>query len=406
VALKLTISGRMEPKNQGKKIFVLVLLLVYTLSLVSSVNVGISPGIIYFKDVVREGYAERYVVISADSDEKMEVSLTPRGDIASWLNYSTERIFVSKDEPYYLKLSVVPPVDTPNGNYSGFLRVMSETFSDSIEDHAVGKIRSSLDLAITVSVTDVEMKDCVVKNVLINSAEEGDPILLTMDILNKGNIRLNPKVLVDIWDQEQISILQSENFVGKSILPTVEDNFEFRIPSKDLDLGQYWSQISVLDCLQDFLLTFDVLEEGALKSSGVLLSILANKEVKKKETTPFEVNFKNVGEKEVVAQFKGRATYNGRIVQIFESEKMNVPIDTIEKFNFYFTPENSGKYVISGRVYYDGKQTFEGSTTIDVLGGGNYVPLIYGFFILLVGILFYKIRMEKKIYHQKLKRLK
>ena len=45
----------MEPKNQGKKIFVLVLLVAYTLSLVSSVNVGISHGISYFKDVVREG---------------------------------------------------------------------------------------------------------------------------------------------------------------------------------------------------------------------------------------------------------------------------------------------------------------------------------------------------------------
>ena len=37
---------------------------------------------------------------------------------------------------------------------------------------------------------------------------------------------------------------------------------------------------------------------------------------------------------------------------------MNVPIGETNDFEFYFTPQEPGKYVVSGRVYYDGKKTF------------------------------------------------
>lgn len=397
----------MKNKYSFGRVVAVAIFLVYTLSFVSSVNVGISPGIAEFKDVVREGYAERYIAVSADSVSPVKISLIPRGEIENWISYPVESFEVSKDNPYYLKLSITPPADTPNGNYTGFLKFLTESNAEDSENHAVGKIRSSLDLSIKTSVTDVEYVECSVENVKILSAEKGDDVLLSMDVLNLGNIRLSPSIIMDIWDRDQVSILKSESLSGKSILPTIKESLFFKISSSDLELGQYWGDLSVLECLSSSLLTFDVLEEGAVSAKGILLNILAKKDVKTKETVPFEVSFKNVGEKTVTAEFKGKVTNNGKIVQVFNGEKLEVNVDTIEKFLFYFTPQKEGKYVISGRVYYDSKRTFESSFSLNVTGSGfSILPIVYSLLILFVVVLLYRVRMEKKLFKEKLKRLK
>jgi hypothetical protein len=395
-----------------KKLVVLLagfFILVNTLSFISSANIGISPASIKFNNVMRGGFAERYVVISVDSEKPIEISLSPRGDVAEWLNFSERSFVVSKDEPYYLRVSANPGLDVPNGNYSGFLRVMTTSFGDSIEEHAVSKIKSSLDLYVVITVTDVELRDCIVKNVRINSAEEGDDVVLSMDILNKGNIRLTPKVFVDVWDQVQSGILQSDEFLGEFLLPTLEKSFEFRIDSRRLDLGQYWSDISVADCLQDFLLTFDILEEGAMKSHGIFLNILSKKEIRKGETILLEANFKNVGEKEAVARFKGEASYGGRVVQVIETEELNVGVGDVEGFPFYFTPDKSGKYIISGRIYYDGKRTYEKSIILDVYGEGIDLDIRFlgsMFLSIFVAVMFFIVRKQKRDYRRRMKILR
>ena len=263
----------MKTKNNWGRIVAVVIFLVYTLSLVSSVNVGISPGMVEFNDVVREGYAERYIAISADSVDPVRVSLIPRGEIEEWISYPVEEFEVSKGNPYYLKLSITPPANTPNGNYSGFLKFLTESNADEEENHSVGKIRSSLDLSIKTTVTDIEYVECSVSDIKIKSSEKGDDVILSMNVLNLGNIRLNPSLIIDIWDRDQISILKTEDFSGKSILPTIKETLTFKISSNDLEIGQYWGDLSVLECLSSSLLTFDILSfENAFKLSILTLT--------------------------------------------------------------------------------------------------------------------------------------
>lgn len=394
-----------QGKNKSLIIFGIVFL-VYTLSLVSSVNIGVSPASIKFENVMRGGYAERYVTVSADSEASVEVSFKSWGDIENWIVLPNETISVSKGKPGQIKISVIPPIDIPNGNYTGYVKVQTSSISESIEDHAVGKIQSTLDLVVFVTVTDVELIDCEVSDIEIFSAEEGDPVILEMTILNKGNVRINPNVLVDIWDQSQSSILKSENLLGDSLMPTLKEDFQFKISSKDLDLGQYWSDISITQCLKEILLTFDILERGAMKSNGVLLNILSIGFSKKKEPVLFEANFKNIGEKQVSAQFKGQVMYNGKVVDLVESEKLDVPMGAVEGLQFYFTPEKDGRYVVVGRVYYDNKRTFESTANLDVKSGFSFLPILYAVFIFIVLMLIYKIRISRKNYIRRMRELR
>ena len=393
--------------NQRRKLIGILLVVTLFFPIVNAVNIGISPATINFNGVMRYGYAQRIVVISADSLDPINVEIAPRGEIIDWLDFSKTSFQASRDNPYYLTISINPPGDTPNGNYTGFLRVTTSAIGEEIEGEAVGKIKSTLDLAINVEVTDIEIVKCSVSNVRVSSPEKGEDIILSMDVLNEGNVKLFPNVLFNVWDSDQTSILSENSFVGEELLPTTENSLNFRIKSGIFDVGQYWADLSVPQCIYSSLLTFDILEEGALSANGLLLSILTKKEAQVMETIPIEASFKNVGEKEVKAHFEGEISFNGKIVQVLKSEESFVPIGEIEKFRFYFTPQKSGKYLISGRVFYSGKKTFETNTFFEVSGNNfSYWIFVYVLLLGLIGFLFYKIKKERRRYLRKLKDLR
>jgi len=389
----------------------MIISLFLNLGIISAVNLGISPASVEFKEVLRNGYSERWIVISADSEKPIGVEIEPRGEIKDWLNFSERNFSVSKNKPYYLGIFVTPPSDIPNGNYSGFLRVKTGSIGEGIEEHVVGIVRSALDLTVKIGITDIEIKECSVSSVKVDSVEKGDDIVFYADIKNDGNIRLKPDVIINIWDKDQISVIKNEEFYGEDILPTTKGNVSLRVKSDDLEIGQYWADFLALDCYFSQTLTFDILEEGALKASGILLGIITRKTSEVGETVPLIAKFENTGEKELEAQFKGQINRGESIIQILESEKVMVPVSSTNDFNFYFTPEKPGKYVISGRIFYSGKKTFESSTTLEVVSGNiNFssliIFLIYSFFVLLILYLIYKIRKKKKLYLKKLKEVK
>jgi len=404
------------PFNRWWHIVFLIIILAMLLSpLINAMNIGVSPASIAFKQVLRQGYSERNIIISSDSLEPLIVDVNPNGEIAKWLNTSVKNFSVSKNGPYSLKVTVTPPLDIPNGNYSGFLRIKTSSYAAPKEGQAVGTIITALDLAIDTEVTDTEVVQCGVSSFNVESVEVGDDVVFNLEVLNSGNVRLRPKIKIDIWDKDQIEIIKSQEFRGNEILPSTSGLVSLRIKSNDLEISQYWVEVSALDCHSSKLLTFDILAEGALKAEGLLLDINVKKSAYVGETIPIIARFQNTGQKEVNAQFKGKISLGNKIVQILESEKVNVPISEVNRFSFYFTPKSSGKYTISGNVFYSGKKTFESSAMIDVISKGinlnsllitivyTILSIILLFFII---FLFFMINRQRKKYHDKLRRFK
>jgi len=398
----------MVKEKIGIKVAIFILVSVLFMNFVSAANVGISPASLYFKEVLRGGYAEKNVVVSIDATRPIEIEVVPRGVIESWLNFSEMNFSITREKPYNLGIFVNPPIDIPNGNYTGFVRISTSEFGGGVEGHAVGIIRSALDLAVLIEVTDTEIVQCSVSDYDVQTVEQGDDIIFKMNLANNGNIRLKPRIVVDIWDQEQISLVESKEFTNKEILPTTKDGFEVRVSSENLDLGQYWADISVMDCFASHTLTFDVLEEGALRAAGVLLGIVTKKRIDVGETAPISIKFKNTGEKEVQAQFKGKISLEGSIEEILESDKFAVPIGESYDFNLFYTPSKKGDHIISGRVFYSGKRTFEGSTTLRAVSkniGLKYPITLIAYIVLIffILLLFLKIHKERKSFLKRLK---
>jgi len=117
----------------------------------------------------------------------------------------------------------------------------------------------------------------------------------------------------------------------------------------------------------------------------------------------------NIGEKSVYAQFKGEISLEDKIIELIQNdEKALVPLGEETNFQFYFTPRKPGRYIVSGRVFYDSKRTYEKSAIINVKPRGLnlhsfIIPLIYTILIIAIIILLYKIRKERKSYQIKLR---
>lgn len=369
---------------------------------------GVSPANINFKNVLRGGYAERYITITLDNEKPISINLSTRGDIAKWINFTVAKHEVSKNSPLRALVSISPPSDIPNGNYTGVVTIETGSLSDDgQEGHATGAIKTVLEVFVTVEIIDLEIKECVADSFEVVSVEKGDDLNFEVKVENGGNVRMRPEIHLDIWDQEQTNIVKTQSVFGKEILPTRVESISVRIDSDDLEVGQYWVDFSVLDCYASDVLTFDIYEPGTLRASGSLLGISVPVYTKVKETMSIIPVFKNTGEKEVAAQFKGSIVKDGKIVRLLTSDSLSVEINELANLTLFYTPEEEGEYLVSGRVFYDKKRTYELGAKFNALSekiNWKLILLYFFYFVLITAaiVLFLKIRKERRKYMQKI----
>src|SRR3989344_8021703 len=202
---------------EKKRIFLLLVLIVLFLDFVAFVSaeniIGVSPANIYFSKVLRGGYAQRSVYVSLDSENTMQASVTPLGEIKDWIGFPYKNFSVSRQNPYRFLMYVEPPLDMPNGNYTGFLRfTIHDSDLRANRGEVMGKIITVIDVAITVEVTDIEIFSCSAKSFEISSAEKGEKLIIRATTYNGGNVRIKPQFNLDIWDQDQANIVKNVSF--------------------------------------------------------------------------------------------------------------------------------------------------------------------------------------------------
>lgn len=381
-------------------------------NIAAAANIGVSPANANFPQVLRGGYAERPIRITLDTEQPVRIQATIRGEIADWITLSEDTFTVSRDNPYSLIASIRPPSAAPNGAYEGFIRIQSDSTANNIPGGATGIVIPALDVHVTVQVTDQEVRGCSASNFKVFDVEEGEGIIFTADVLNTGNIWFSPLFTLNIWNQDNTEIVQEVRYSDTSITPTQSEPIRIEFPSDELELGQYWLEATAVDCYEERTLTFDVLEEGSLKASGTLKEILVPVWVEQGETIPIKATFTNDGEKPVRTKFKGQVTRDGKIIQLFESDQeVFVELGEETEYIFYFTAKETGRYLISGRVFYDGKRTYEKSAAFNVRSKNQTLrtiikSLTYIALIALIAYLLYKIRKERKSYEWRVRRLR
>jgi len=242
------------------KLIVLIFLLAIISPVANAVSIGVSPGNVLFDNMLKSGYAERTVKVSTNSNEDITAHLSVNGEITDWLRIEPDNktFKLSSTKPYKLKLIIETPDDARSDSYSGGIEFVIESFGD-ITGRAGGFVKPGVRLLINAVVSDKEIKTCNSGAFDFDDIEVGFPLKLSLTIMNDGNVRINPKISFDIWDQSQENLVMSDEFTGHEILPTTKEKITKTFPN-NLEVGQYWANINVDECGSSSLLTFSVVE--------------------------------------------------------------------------------------------------------------------------------------------------
>ena len=134
-----------------------------------------------------------------------------------------------------------------------------------------------------------------------------------------------------------------------------------------------------------------MVEKGGIADSGNLVSLINKPFIALGETVEILATFQNAGQRAVAAQFKGTIRKDDTIVKLIETEEVIVPAGQSVDIPILFTPYEAGRYVLSGRVVYNKKLTFEKNTIINVSAleekERTWLPLLL-YLVIIITIIF------------------
>ena len=371
--------------------------------------IGANKGIVNMRNVLKSGYAQEPVTLTTDTDYNLSVTYKVDGEISDWVRIEPEKqpIFISKNNPARVLIIIEPPGDARNQKYSGSVRFLTGALAGP-EGQFGTAVRAAINIRLGVEVTGQEIVRCDASGFRINDVEEGYPMEFHAIVTNKGNVRISPEFELEFWNQDQTELVETFTFrTNKSILPTVQKNIFHSIPH-DLDIGQYWVRISTPLCgnAGSGFITMSVLEKGGVSDKGELLRIENKAWAKTGDIIPIDAVFKNLGSRIVSAKFKGTITSGEEIFKIINTDPLDVKPGETVKLRTYFNPVQEGQYMITGRVLYNKKLTFEKSSVLNVNPSGkapfakkafNWTTLTIVIVILIIVLLVMIIKRKKKL---------
>lgn len=375
--------------NQYNKKLLWLIISILSFNYAFAVTIGVSPGVMQFNNMVREGYAENYAMISTNSPVELEGHFEIQEGMEDWIEFepSSLKYTVSSQKPYSFKIIARPPSDATNGNYTLILRILTDTIATT-ESGAGSSIIAAVGLRINIEVTDQEIVLCRAGAISTSSSEIGEPFGVSGTVWNDGNVRLRPTFYIEVWDQLQQQILMTHTFKGREdILPTTNRRV-YQDIENSLPIGQYFAEVTVKECGIVKTTSFDIVEKGGIFDSGEFIGIRSNEYAYVHQPTQIIPVFRNTGSRNVVARFRGQITRldSNSIVQTLESDELQViPGNTIE-FPMYFTPDSVGKYQVGGRITYNKKITFEDKSKVINVVKSSGQPIQFS--IVLIAILY------------------
>ncbi len=387
-------------------VFIVLVFILFSASFVDAAILGVNRASVTFDNVLRGGFAEEEIIVSIGRPDDVFVFFEARGEIADWISFepSEGSFFVSEGDPGVISVMVEPPSDARVDSYEGTVFISTGALGN-VSSAMGSNVVVAFEVDVLINITDTQIVSCTAGGLDISDVEIDEENVISARVRNTGNVRYSPAFDVKVFSQMQDEVVKEYTYShNEDIIPTrtslIEGSFNL-----DLDPGQYWAEVSEPVCGSRSMITFSVLERGGISDTGVLEKVSAKTWASVGEIVPIIATFKNEGSRTVSAQFKGTVTKDDRVIEIVESDVINVPPDSEVELDSFFSPDDSGQYRVSGRVHFNNRVSYERGTIINVNfdeegSVAGSVDFIVWFFSVLVVIFFLLVflilRKEKK----------
>lgn len=353
-----------------KKILTLSLICVFFLSsffiggcLASGIN--ICPASFEYPTATKEITYEDTIYITNTGEEKDSFILVPENPGSDWIRfYENGKIIESSfeieaGESKKIDIGILIPSDASNGKYEPIVYVMPE--SAKFENETAGNSLShgivKLPIKFYIGVTGDQILQGEVLKLEIGKTEENAPIKVKTYFKNTGNVQATPEMSgVILKDGNKIAEIEG---TGDSVKPGKEEELLIMAPA-DLSEGEYQAEITIFlgsEILKNGTLDLTVLPEGSLAKEASLVNMSIEGEPAKESMLKVLATVENTGSADLSCKYVGEVYENGALIDVIESEEIFVPVGKTKDTSTYYTPTDSGKYEIRGKITYSGQET-------------------------------------------------
>ncbi len=250
--------------------------------------------------------------------------------------------------------------------------------------------------------TGTERRTCSAGGIRVFDTERDQPVEVAVSVINTGNVRINPDISIDVYDKFRSRLVAHDTLpFGASILPTISEEQRLLF-DLSLERGQYWATIAIPECDSTFTFTFDVLDVGEVKDDGEFIRIEAPSWSKPGDIIPIKAVFRNKGVRSLKATFRGTITNidTEQIVKVIKTQEYIIDPSVTAELETFFNPVVEGRFMVTGRIFYNDKLTGEKSSVLNVKGSQvmfRKPVLRYAFYVLLfIGVFFLFLIIRKK----------
>lgn len=354
-------------KNMKIKINLVIAVLLVLTGTVAGVGLGVSPASFTVSDALKGGEYERTFTTYNTDNETGDFTFNAQGDGAEWLSYylpegetpiSTITIEGKSSQKILVKINI--PEEAANGNYTPKIYIKSVPKKLEATSGAVAQAVVQIPVSATINVTGTQILTGIVKDISLNDIEIDYPLRIKVEFENTGNVIAKPTITVIIRSNTDNSILSEEVYSDTEIKPDTTDTIIIEHDTEGLEVGEYFAEITVTlneAVLAQENIPFEILEHGTLSRQGVLSKLDIEGDTLVNRVVKIHADFKNTGMIDSKAKFIGEIYLENNQIDIVESEELNVPVGETDTLISYLKIEESGNYIIKGKVFYEGKTT-------------------------------------------------
>lgn len=330
-------------------------------------SIGVTPVRITQKNILKGGYAEATLLITTGEDQTIEGHIEPSSQFSGWIKTSTNstRFTLDPGRTQPFTLIIQPPKETPSGNYSGYVDIVTDTVATP-SGRAAGLALSGVRVKLDIEVVGTQIQTCNAGAVYLRDIEEGYPIELTGRIVNTGNVLVEPSGTIEIFNRLKTERIARMTFQTSRIRPTTYEEMNVILSRLNLKPGIYPATITIPECDIVKETAIHIHEEGTMQDSGQLVSVSSSAYAYKEDDVAVRARFTNTGQRTALSQFKGTITYDNQLIRELTSERIQVAPGDTEEFIMFFVPEYPGRYLISGKVIFNEKSSNEMGTIVTV----------------------------------------
>jgi hypothetical protein len=312
----------------------------------------------------------RTVQVQNPSDTPSGIGIQRSGEVAAWTTTDPPGNFtIPAHGVRQVALSVAVPDGAGLGNHKGQLTFIADPKTGPSGSGST--IRPSVGLLLNATVGGDPVTRLTWLSTRVEDAQSGGPVHAFAAVRNDGNVRTTAEATGHVlpFDPEADDVLSEAS--GSLLLQPGEEGEVPVTFAAGLTTGQYRARLRSppADGFEQ-VVPFKVLPPGGQAPDGVLRAIVHVPFGKAGTPVRLDAWFENTGNLTIAsAAFHGEVRKGAILLDTIDSEALVVAAGKHANLTAYWTPPKAGTYTVIGHVTYDGYQTLENQSPLNVKGG-------------------------------------